>query len=81
MQPTQEPPRTSLAQYVEYVDEHLRVETPMAFGLHANSEINFMTAQADELFKAAAELQPRGASGAGGMTLQEKVKRGCYTTS
>ena len=39
------PPNLSYKQYCEYVDEHLKVETPTAFGLHPNSEINFMTAQ------------------------------------
>ena len=34
-----------------------------------------MTAQTLALFKNAAELAPRGGGGAGGMTLQEKVKR------
>ena len=69
------PPNLSYKQYVEYVDEQLANDTPTAFGLHANSEIGFMSQQADALFKAAAELQPRGGAGSGGMTLQEKVKR------
>jgi len=69
------PPNLSYKQYIEYVEEHLLHETPTAFGLHPNSEINFMTQQADTLFAAAAELQPRGGGGGGGMTLQEKVKR------
>eukprot|EP00966_Prymnesium_polylepis_P165303 3821377-Prymnesium_polylepis.1 len=34
-----------------------------------------MTRQADDLFAAVAELQPRAAGGAGGMSLQERVKR------
>lgn len=34
-----------------------------------------MTKQADDLCRAISELQPRGAGGAGGMTMQEKVKR------
>jgi dynein heavy chain len=69
------PPNLSYKQYCEYIEDTLTAETPMAFGLHANAEINFMTAQASDLFKAAGELQPRGSSGGGGMTMQEKVKR------
>jgi len=69
------PPSLSHKQFVEYVDETLVNETPIAFGLHANAEINFMTQQASEVFRLSGELQPRGASGGGGMTLQEKVKR------
>jgi len=69
------PPSLSHKQFIEYIEETLVNETPMSFGLHANSEINFMTQQASALFKAAGELAPRGGSGGGGMTLQEKVKR------
>jgi len=69
------PPNLSYKQYCEYIDEHLAKETPAAFGMHPNSEINFMQQQADDLFKATAELQPRVGGGGGGMTLQEKVKR------
>jgi dynein heavy chain len=69
------PPSLSHKQFMEYIDETLVNETPMAFGLHANAEINFMTQQAAALFSAAGELAPRGATGGGGMTLQEKVKR------
>merc|ERR1719198_399754 len=68
-------PAFSHKQFVEYVDETLTNESPLCYGLHANSEINFMTAQATSLFKAAAELAPRGGGGTGGMTMQEKVKR------
>ena len=75
--PKFEVPPSSLnyKQYVEYVDETLINESPVCYGLHANSEINFMTAQAQALFRAAAELAPRGGGGSGGMTLEEKVKR------
>merc|ERR1719313_1942543 len=69
------PPSLSHKQFIEYVEETLTNETPMAFGLHANAEINFMTQQASDLFKKSGELQPRGSGGGGGMTLQEKVKR------
>eukprot|EP00304_Pavlova_gyrans_P007309 CAMPEP_0206033414 /NCGR_PEP_ID=MMETSP1466-20131121/638_1 /ASSEMBLY_ACC=CAM_ASM_001126 /TAXON_ID=44452 /ORGANISM="Pavlova gyrans, Strain CCMP608" /LENGTH=2403 /DNA_ID=CAMNT_0053407607 /DNA_START=23 /DNA_END=7231 /DNA_ORIENTATION=+ len=69
------PPPMSHKEYTEYVVEQLEQETPAAYGLHPNSEINFMTKQADELFRAVAELQPRGGGAAGGMTMQDKVKR------
>ena len=69
------PPNLSYKQYLEYIDEQLAKETPSAFGLHPNSEINFMQQQADDLFRATAELQPRSGAASGGMTLQEKVKR------
>jgi len=50
-------------------------QVPIAYGLHPNSEINFMTKQADDLCRAILELQPRGGGSASGLTLQEKVKR------
>ena len=69
------PPHFSHKQYCEYIEERLAVETPAAYGLHPNSEIGFMTRQADALFAAVAELQPRSGGGGGGMSLQERVKR------
>ena len=54
-----------LQAYLEYVEEALVKETPSAYGLHPNSEINFMTRQTDELFAALAELQPRSRAAAG----------------
>ena len=39
------PPNMSYKQYLEYIDEQLQKETPAAFGLHPNSEINFMQQQ------------------------------------
>ncbi|KAL1498812.1 hypothetical protein AB1Y20_014117 [Prymnesium parvum] len=65
----------SYKQYLEYIEEQLAAETPSAFGMHSNSEMNFMMRQADELFSAVAELQPRAANAASGMSLQERVKR------
>ena len=69
------PSSYSHKQYCEYIEERLAVETPAAYGLHPNSEIGFMTRQAEALFVSVAELQPRAASGGGGMSLQERVKR------
>ena len=37
------PPNLAYKQYIEYIEETLVNETPIAFGLHPNSEINFMT--------------------------------------
>jgi len=68
-------PNLSHKQYCEYIEERLAVETPLAYGLHPNSEIGFMTRQADALFNAVAELQPRAGGGSGGMSLGERVKR------
>jgi dynein heavy chain len=63
------------AQYLEFIDEVIERETPIAYGLHPNSEINFMTREAADLFKTVSDLSPKGASGEGAMTLGEKVKQ------
>jgi dynein heavy chain len=39
------PPPLAHAQYLEYIEEHLATETPTAYGLHTNSETNFMMRQ------------------------------------
>ena len=69
------PPNLSYKEYLDYVTENLERETPAAYGLHPNSEINFMTSQADALFLAISELQPRGGGGEGGLTVGERVKQ------
>jgi len=71
----QSPPNLSYKEYLEYVEENIERETPAAYGLHPNSEINFMTRQAEDLFSAISELQPRGGGGEGGMTMGERVKQ------
>jgi dynein heavy chain len=63
------PPALTYEQYIVYVDETLRTETPLAFGLHPNAEIDFRTTQSDALFATLVELQPRDAGGGdGGVT-------------
>ena len=69
------PPNLSYKEYFDYIDESLDRETPAAYGLHPNSEINFMTQQASDLFSAIGDLSPKGGGGEGGMTLGEKVKQ------
>merc|ERR1711871_1822813 len=65
------PPAMSYKQYQEYIEETLEKETPIAYGLHPNSEINFMTTQSNNMFNAIGSLQPRGAGGGGA---KDKVK-------
>ena len=68
------PPNLLVQAVLEYVEEHLAAETPIAFGLHPNSEINFMTRGRRALRVGRRAAAARGGGG-GGMTLQEKVKR------
>jgi dynein heavy chain len=69
------PPTLNYKGYLEYIDEGLERETPIAYGLHSNAEINFMTQQAAQLFSDISNLSPKGGGGGeGGMTMSERVK-------
>lgn len=68
------PPPTSYDKYVEHVDTTMGADTPIAFGLHPNAEIDFRTQQSDTMFKTLMELQPRdAASGEGVMSPEQLV--------
>lgn len=45
--------------YIEYINETLPGETPLAFGMHPNAEIDFRTTQCVNLFTLLQELQPK----------------------
>jgi len=71
----QSPPAMNHKGYLEYIEESLERETPIAYGLHPNAEINFMTQQATTLFADISNLSPKGGGGGeGGMTVGEQVK-------
>jgi len=55
---------TSHEKTLEHIEETMTVDTPVAFGLHTNAEIDFRTTQAGELFHILIELG--GASSGGG---------------
>jgi dynein heavy chain len=62
--------------YIEHIETECPPETPLAFGMDPNAEIDFRTQQCLQLFKTLQDLQPRDASsgeGAGG-TLQERIQ-------
>jgi dynein heavy chain len=62
--------------YFEFIEDSIERETPVAYGLHPNAEINFMTNQADALFRSVSDMSPKGGgAGEGGMTVGEKVKQ------
>jgi len=69
------PPTLNYKGYLEYIEDGLERETPIAYGLHPNAEINFMTMQAAQLFSDISNLSPKdGGGGEGGMTESERVK-------
>jgi dynein heavy chain len=61
--------------YMETVDE-APPETPNAYGLHSNAEIDFRTKQCVVLFSTLQEIQPQGGGGGGegGNPLEDRVK-------
>jgi len=48
--------------YLEYIENNLGAETPLAYGLHYNAEIGFRTNNCETLLSALMELQPRDSS-------------------
>eukprot|EP00879_Flechtneria_rotunda_P029616 GHRR01032042.1.p1 GENE.GHRR01032042.1~~GHRR01032042.1.p1 ORF type:complete len:1612 (+),score=608.41 GHRR01032042.1:122-4837(+) len=61
-------------QVLEYIDETMPQETPVAFGLHPNAEIGFKLREAETFCNSLVQLQPRESGGEGGMSKEEKAK-------
>jgi len=55
---------TSYDRYLDHIEDELKVDTPIAFGLHTNAEIDFRTTQSNTLFAILTELSH--SSGGGG---------------
>jgi dynein heavy chain len=63
------PPPYPYEKYLEHIDQECPPETPLAYGLHPNAEIDFRTTQCGELFRTLQEIQPKdggAGEGAGG---------------
>jgi len=65
------PPPLPYEKYIEHIETECPPETPLAFGMHPNAEIDFRTKQCQELFMTLQEIQPRGGGGGsgGGVTI------------
>jgi dynein heavy chain len=59
---------------LEYIEEVMPPETPLAFGLHPNAEIGFKLREAETFCTSLVQLQPREAGGEGGLSSEEKAK-------
>ncbi len=71
------PPPLPYEKYIEYIEQECPPETPLAFGMHPNAEIDFRTNQCITLFRLLQELQPKDATGGGegsGGGKQEKIQ-------
>jgi dynein heavy chain len=67
------PMATTFEKYIEHIDNTMGEDTPVAFGLHPNAEIDFRTQQSITIFKTLMELQPREASSADGAVTPQQV--------
>jgi len=56
------PAPTTFDKYIDHIENKMTQDTPIAFGLHPNAEIEYRTQQSNEVFNLLLELQPRGAS-------------------
>merc|ERR1712167_362550 len=55
------PAPTIYERYIEHIDQGITQETPAAYGLHPNAEIDFRTTASNKLFSTLLELQPHSA--------------------
>ena len=62
------------SQTMQYIEETMPAETPLAFGLHPNAEIGFKLREADMFCDSLLLLQPREAGGEAGMSPEDKAK-------
>ncbi|GBF97683.1 flagellar outer dynein arm heavy chain beta [Raphidocelis subcapitata] len=61
-------------QVLDYIDEAMPPETPLAFGLHPNAEIGFKLREGEGFCSALLGLQPSEAGAGGGMGPEEAAK-------
>ncbi len=54
------PPQNSkFTRYLEQIETDIKIETPIAYGLHPNAEIDLGTTQCNYMFGRLNELMPR----------------------
>jgi len=67
------PAPTSFDKYIEHIDKNMAGDTPIAFGLHPNAEIDFRTQQSNTMFNTLIDLQPKGVSSEEGAASPQQV--------
>ena len=67
------PAPTSFEKYIQHIDKNMTGDTPIAFGLHPNAEIDFRTQQSNTMFSTLLELQPKGALSGEGVASPQQV--------
>ena len=68
------------ADFSAYIEEKLPAETPLQFGLHPNSQISLLQAQANDLFTNVMKLSGGGSGGGGGGGSSKESKAGDLLT-
>jgi dynein heavy chain len=61
--------------YLEHIDQNLTQDTPIAFGLHPNAEIDFRTTQSNRILQTILELQPREGGSAEGQLSPDEISQ------
>jgi dynein heavy chain len=59
--------------YNKHIDEYMRTESPLAFGLHPNAEIDFRLSNSNDVLARLTELQPRDAGAAEGQLTPTEI--------
>jgi dynein heavy chain len=70
------PAPTTQERYITHINENMGADTPIAFGLHPNAEIDFRTTASESMFRTILELQPRAATGGGDKMSPQQVAEG-----
>jgi len=68
-----DPQKFDREHYKKYIEEKLPQEIPAMFGLHANAEIGYLTATAEDLFGQIMQVQ--GGGGGGGKGKKEDIAK------
>jgi dynein heavy chain len=69
------PAPTTFEKYIEHVDTALTQDTPVAFGLHPNAEIDFRTTMSNRICATLLELQPRVVAGGEGAVSPDEISQ------
>lgn len=69
------PPNTSThREVIEHIEELMKAESPVAFGMHPNAEIGFKLREAEAFCASVLNLQPRSAGAEGGQSEEQRAK-------
>ena len=73
------PAPTQYDKYLEHIDQGLTQDTPIAFGLHPNAEIDFRTTQSNRILLTILDLQPHEGGGGEGTLSPDEISQAITT--